>query len=217
MGYAGAKEKKREQLLSIAEELMMKYGPEETSYQEIGEKAGVTRQTVCNYFSTKENLYIAILERNRDRMSESLDAYYNSAAFQRLTGYEQIVQFILYEIYRVRYEGPYMLMINRVALALGKNYRKLERTRDISCVWQKHRLIRRSVEKGYRDGSIDRSVMLTEDEIDASVWTTQAIRLYLAQQLFLTEEEADSAQDHLISLYEKKMESYIKTLLKEAS
>lgn len=69
MSQGGAKssgrdaERTREAILDAAEQLFASKGFEETSLQEIGQLAGVSRGTPNYFFGTKEQLYGAVLDR----------------------------------------------------------------------------------------------------------------------------------------------------------
>ncbi|MCF0132350.1 MAG: TetR/AcrR family transcriptional regulator [Blautia sp.] len=212
MAYAGQKEKKKDTLLNVAEQLMMRKGPEETSFQEIAEEAKVTRQTVVNYFGTKEKLYTALLEKDHDYNSEQIDNFCSCEAYQKKNGYEQIESLFLEDLYRTKDSGDNTILINRIKLALGNSYKRLERMKDISCVWQRLRLIKKSIDKGHRDGSIRSDVKLSDDELEACICTTQGIRLFLAQQLMLMDEDMKGQEDKMIETYVDQTTKYIRTM-----
>ncbi len=74
-------ERSREAILDAAEQLFAHKGYEETSLQEIGQLAGVSRGTPTYFFGSKEQLYSAVLDRvleaDREftiRMRPSLEA-----------------------------------------------------------------------------------------------------------------------------------------------
>src|SRR5690242_16962178 len=56
-------ERSRESILDAAEYLFATKGYEETSLQEIGQQAGVSRGTPNYFFGSKEQLYGAVLDR----------------------------------------------------------------------------------------------------------------------------------------------------------
>jgi AcrR family transcriptional regulator len=56
-------ERSREAILDAAEQLFALKGYEETSLQEIGQLAGVSRGTPTYFFGSKEQLYSAVLDR----------------------------------------------------------------------------------------------------------------------------------------------------------
>ncbi len=72
-------ERSREAILDAAERLFADKGYEETSLQEIGQVAGVSRGTPGYFFGTKEQLYGAVLDR-------VVQAEYNSVAAVLLPG-----------------------------------------------------------------------------------------------------------------------------------
>lgn len=60
-GYERRKQKKMEQIYTAAFQLIMKYGFSKVTVNEIAEKARVSPATIFNYFGTKEQLYLEML------------------------------------------------------------------------------------------------------------------------------------------------------------
>lgn len=58
-------QQKRNTILRTAEKLFLEQGYGITSMDKIAEKAGITKQTVYRYFSSKENLFVAVMESIR--------------------------------------------------------------------------------------------------------------------------------------------------------
>ncbi len=73
-------ERSREAILDAAEQLFAEKGYEETSLQEIGQHAGVSRGTPNYFFGSKEQLYGAVLDRVFEAEQLSIMQSLNSQA-----------------------------------------------------------------------------------------------------------------------------------------
>jgi len=69
----------REAILDAAEQLFAERGPEATSFQAIGEAAGVSRGTPGYFFGSKEGLYRAVFDRAFTRVDAILAEAYSEA------------------------------------------------------------------------------------------------------------------------------------------
>ncbi|NLI44578.1 MAG: TetR/AcrR family transcriptional regulator [Chloroflexi bacterium] len=65
-------QKSREKILETAERLFSQDGYDATSVHEICMTAGVSKGAFYHYFSTKENLFLALMETWLDRMGKTL-------------------------------------------------------------------------------------------------------------------------------------------------
>jgi len=63
---------KEESYLDAAENVFSKFGFQNTKMEDIAEKAGCSKPTLYNYFSSKENLYMAITYRAFERLLDFL-------------------------------------------------------------------------------------------------------------------------------------------------
>ncbi len=66
---AGENPAKRDQILDGAQKIFMENGFEGTSMNDVTRAAGVSKGTVYVYFSSKEDLFTALVERERERMA----------------------------------------------------------------------------------------------------------------------------------------------------
>ncbi|MHA6531652.1 TetR/AcrR family transcriptional regulator [Paenibacillus sp. BAC0078] len=71
-GFERRKQKKMEQIFSVAFKLFSKYGFQKVSVNEIAQEARVSPATIYNYFGTKEQLYADML---MDWMDKQLGQY----------------------------------------------------------------------------------------------------------------------------------------------
>jgi len=72
--FEAIRELRREQILEVALELFASHGFHPTSIGLIAEKAGISKGLMYNYFESKEELVLAIIEKGRSRLMESFDA-----------------------------------------------------------------------------------------------------------------------------------------------
>lgn len=64
----------RELLLDAVEALLVEHGHSAVTSRKIGERAGVTHQTVFYYFKTLDDLFLALISRNAKRFQERLES-----------------------------------------------------------------------------------------------------------------------------------------------
>ena len=67
------KTRSRHAILSAARELMADLGPAETSTRQIAKLAGISYQTLYNYYPSKADLIRAMLEEQFERLSAQID------------------------------------------------------------------------------------------------------------------------------------------------
>lgn len=82
---------RREELLDIAWDLFTEIGYEQVSVQEIVDRVGIAKGTFYHYFSTKEELLVAVLERVA---SQNLPALQALEADETLTAVEKLNRLI---------------------------------------------------------------------------------------------------------------------------
>ncbi|MBR0558077.1 TetR/AcrR family transcriptional regulator [Ciceribacter sp. L1K23] len=69
---AGADPAKREQIIDGARRVFMKLGFDAASMNDVTREAGVSKGTIYVYFSSKEELFAALVDREKTRFAESL-------------------------------------------------------------------------------------------------------------------------------------------------
>nr|WP_320049401.1 TetR/AcrR family transcriptional regulator [uncultured Desulfuromonas sp.] len=126
------KMQKRDNILTAAQEMFQTSGFIGASMDKIAEGAGVTKQTVYRYFSTKEELFRATLEAQRLRANERfLDALQREDTQQALTAFaagfikRHLSKQHLANIRLLVAEGPSVPEITRAFYAFGS-----EKTHD---------------------------------------------------------------------------------------
>src|SRR6266852_7801985 len=70
-------------ILQVAEEVLMEKGYYETSIDEIAARVGIAKGTVYLHFPSKEDLVIAILERNAQAVVELVEAMMSAPLLAR--------------------------------------------------------------------------------------------------------------------------------------
>lgn len=78
-GFERRKQKKIEQIYSIAFRLFSEHGFQKVSVNEIAQQARVSPATIYNYFGTKEQLYVDMLMNWMDKQLERYDCILDSA------------------------------------------------------------------------------------------------------------------------------------------
>lgn len=82
----------RERILRTAYEVMNEHGYAATTFQEIAKRSGLSRPTLNYYFSSREELYRALLERAHEVVDECIRvAKKHEAALDRLRAYVDAV------------------------------------------------------------------------------------------------------------------------------
>ncbi|MFY0666248.1 MAG: TetR/AcrR family transcriptional regulator [Natronospirillum sp.] len=70
-------EQKRLSIMRAAERLFCRHGLEQTSMDEVAGDAKVSKRTVYNHFSTKEELFHSILVQMQDSLSDTLEVLFD--------------------------------------------------------------------------------------------------------------------------------------------
>jgi AcrR family transcriptional regulator len=68
---------KREEIINACEQLYQTMGFKEITLKEIGTITSFSRPTIYNYFETKEEIFLALFQREYDRWNEDLTAILN--------------------------------------------------------------------------------------------------------------------------------------------
>ena len=68
---------RREEIINACEKLYQKLSFKEITLKEIGKETSFSRPTIYNYFETKEEIFLALYEREYVRWNEELNAIYN--------------------------------------------------------------------------------------------------------------------------------------------
>ena len=71
-------EERREEIISACERLYQKMNFKDLTLKEIGNETSFSRPTIYNYFQTKEEIYLAMIEREFERWNADLEGISNS-------------------------------------------------------------------------------------------------------------------------------------------
>ncbi|UPM44344.1 TetR/AcrR family transcriptional regulator [Halocatena salina] len=66
------RERIREQLIEIGHELLLQYGPKKTTVADITEPTGIAKPTFYQFFESKSDLYLVILQRELEEYMENV-------------------------------------------------------------------------------------------------------------------------------------------------
>ena len=68
---------RKEEIITACEELYKTMSLKEITIKEIGNATSFTRTSIYNYFQTKEEIFLALLQREYERWSDSLQKIYD--------------------------------------------------------------------------------------------------------------------------------------------
>ena len=68
---------RREEIIDACEKLYQKLSFKEITLKDIGKETSFSRPTIYNYFETKEEIFLALFEREYVRWNEELNNIYN--------------------------------------------------------------------------------------------------------------------------------------------
>ena len=71
-------EERREEIISACERLYQRMNFKDLTLKEIGNETSFSRPTIYNYFQTKEEIYLAMVERELERWNADLETILNS-------------------------------------------------------------------------------------------------------------------------------------------
>lgn len=80
----------RQTLVDVARQLFAKNGLEKTTMNDIAVASGKGRRTLYTYFKNKEDIYVAVIEAELERLSEKMD----EVAAKQISPQEKIIELI---------------------------------------------------------------------------------------------------------------------------
>lgn len=90
--------KTRQILIDVARQLFAKNGMESTTMNDIAQASGKGRRTLYTYFSSKEEIYAAVIESELERLSDKLD----EVAAMHMRPQEKIIELIYTHLRSIR-------------------------------------------------------------------------------------------------------------------
>ena len=177
---------RKETILQAATVYFSKNGYFETSMSELSKNTGVAESTIFYHFKSKENLFLAILERVKDHIIKEFDGYIREVEFHNgLEMVEAAVSFYLYLAGKM--ENEFLLLHRRYPYQLAEiNPVCRENLEAIyNCLVD---IFEKGVLKGQQDGSIGemppRKVALIIFSMVDGITRFKTYNLYDASALF---------------------------------
>lgn len=90
--------KTRQILVDVARQLFAKNGMENTTMNDIAQASGKGRRTLYTYFSSKEEIYAAVIESELERLSDKLD----EVLAMKMSPQEKIIELIYTHLRSIR-------------------------------------------------------------------------------------------------------------------
>jgi AcrR family transcriptional regulator len=90
--------KTRQHFIDVARQLFAKNGMERTTMNDIAIQSGKGRRTLYTYFCRKEDIYMAVIESELERLSDKLD----EVAAKRMPPQEKIIELIYTHLSQIR-------------------------------------------------------------------------------------------------------------------
>ncbi|MBO7051683.1 MAG: TetR/AcrR family transcriptional regulator [Prevotella sp.] len=90
--------KTRQILVDVARQLFAKNGMENTTMNDIARSSGKGRRTLYTYFSSKEEIYAAVIESELERLSDKLD----EVLAMKMSPQEKIIELIYTHLRSIR-------------------------------------------------------------------------------------------------------------------
>lgn len=152
-----ATDKTRQLFILVARRLFAEQGYNATTMNAIAKAAGKGRRTLYNYFGTKSDVYLAVIQGELQQLYEELRVF----VYQPMNASEKLMQFIAK---RQRAVGEVVGRNGTLEAEFFNNIAAVERSRIRFDVLER-RLIMKMLEDGIADGSfrqldIKRSAML---------------------------------------------------------
>lgn len=88
----------RQTLIDVARQLFAKNGIEKTTMNDIAQASGKGRRTLYTYFNRKEDIYLAVIESELERLSDKLD----EVAALKMRPQEKIIELIYTHLSSIR-------------------------------------------------------------------------------------------------------------------
>ena len=107
-GLSSDADEARRQILGAAEQVILRYGVEKTTMDDIGKEAGVSRPTVYRYFGDRDALLSALIERRSRMLFDRARTFIASHE----TFAEQLVEGLIYLVDRGRKDPIVRILVS---------------------------------------------------------------------------------------------------------
>ena len=88
----------RQKLVDVARQLFAKNGLENTTMHDIAMQSGKGRRTLYTYFKSKEEIYVAVIEGELERLSDKLD----EVAARKIRPQDKVIELIYTHLSMIR-------------------------------------------------------------------------------------------------------------------
>ena len=182
-----SRQERREQLLDAAREVMLRYGYRKATLEDVAQQAGVSRATVYNYFSNKEELFRAIISQVVQRLREAVAADLDPTAPPD----EQLLAFVrARERHIKQIKDFYVLTLN-----VGREMMPMAQGEIDRLQAQERSFVAGLLQHGVRTGRV-RNV----DPVRLSAALLSALRGLHEDYVFDSKEELEGAGSYLVEI-----------------
>ncbi len=182
-----SRQERREQLLDAAREVMLRYGYRKATLEDVAQQAGVSRATVYNYFSNKEELFRAIISQVVQRLREAVAADLDPTAPPD----EQLLAFVrARERHIKQIKDFYVLTLN-----VGREMMPMAQGEIDRLQAQERSFVAGLLQQGVRTGRV-RNV----DPVRLSAALLSALRGLHEDYVFDSKEELEGAGSYLVEI-----------------
>ena len=180
------KEEVRDYIVGVARRIFTRNGFKKTTMEEIAAACRKGKSSIYYYFTSKEEIFRAVVEKEADELKERLDRTLqkDDLVMDRLKAY------ILFRLYRVRSLENFYAALNEEDLSHMDFILQIRRNFDM----EERRLVRDILENGMQDGTFQ----LSSSEIGAIAISTMMKGLELP--LLLSEEHKTDREELLEDL-----------------
>lgn len=175
------KEANRRRIIEVSTRLFILQGIPMTTIAQIAKESGVVCRTVLNIFGTKGNLVLEDMSYISKEILLHLRNAASSPEYQALSGLEQIFHVLIIRGEVLRSRPDILLLLSEVKVWVARSYHDEPVSRIyMDNVDSLYRIMGASLDKGFRDGSINPAVA-REQALSILVPSFRAVIQQLAQ------------------------------------
>ncbi len=150
----------RAQIVAVARKIFTRYGFRKTTMEQIAASSRMGKSSIYYYFSSKEEIFRAVVEKEADELKQKLDRtiHKDDAPVNKLKTY------ILFRLHHLRTVENFYAALNDEYLSHMEFILEIRRSIDM----EERQMVREILEEGMQDGSFQ----VTSSEIGAIAITT---------------------------------------------
>ncbi|MCH5248163.1 MAG: TetR/AcrR family transcriptional regulator [Muribaculaceae bacterium] len=141
--------KTRDKLIEVARQLFANKGVENTTMSDIATASDKGRRTIYTYFKNKREIYNAVLERESERLVQSM----REVADSDIPPTEKVRKFILSRIILVKSDDK-ASMTEKLRSLFNLDLNRIERIRKLALA-KENQILQSMLEQGVRNGEFD--------------------------------------------------------------